>query len=156
VSSQAKRARLEGELGRLPKLDRIELRKRFVGFYKFDPPPRFSRKLMLLAVAYKMQEKVYGGLKPATRRFLLESAEALHMPAKARPATARFKAGTVLMREWQGTTHQVAVLEDGFLFGGKRYRSLSEIAGIITGAHWSGPTFFGLTKLVREAKGERQ
>jgi hypothetical protein len=56
------------------------------------------------------------------------------------------------MREWKGITHQVTVLEEGFLFDGKRHRTLSEIAGLITGAHWSGPTFFGLTKLSREAE----
>jgi hypothetical protein len=106
---------------------------------------------MQLAVAYKLQEKVFGGLKPATRRFLLDAAKAQQKPARSKPAGARFKAGTVLMREWKGVTHQVTVLEEGFLFDGKRYRTLSEIAGRITGAHWSGPTFFGLTKLARQA-----
>ena len=113
----------------------------------FRPPPRFSRKLMELAVAYKLQEKVLGGLKAATRRFLLDAAKAQRKLDKSQPATARFKVGTMLMREWKGVTHQVTVLGDGFLFDDKRYRSLSEIAGQITGAHWSGPTFFGLTKL---------
>jgi hypothetical protein len=53
-------------------------------------------------------------------------------------------------------THQVTVLADGYIFRGKRYRSLSEVAGLITGAHWSGPTFFGLTKLAGTSAHERQ
>jgi hypothetical protein len=142
---------VERDVAQIPQLDRSALVERFVKLCGFHPPPRFSRKLMELAVAYKLQERVLGGLKPATRRFLLEAAKAQQKPSRAKTATARFKAGTVLMREWKGVTHQVTVLEDGFIFDGKRYRTLSEIAGVITGAHWSGPTFFGLTKLAKEA-----
>jgi hypothetical protein len=132
------------------------LKARFVGFYGFTPPPRFSRKLMVLAVAYKMQEKVYGGLKPATRRFLLQEPDSTAKPTKSRRAPIRLKPGTVLLREWQGVRHQVTVLEEGFLFKGNRYGSLSEIAGLITGAHWSGPTFFGLKRLSAAPRHERQ
>lgn len=149
-------AALERELKQIPTLDRAVLVERVVKLCGFRPPPRFSRKLMELAVAYKLQEKVLGGLKPATRRFLLDAAKAQQKPTHSKPATARFKAGTVLMRDWQGVTHQVTVLEDGFIFKGERYRTLSEIAGLITGGHWSGPTFFGLTKMAREADHERR
>lgn len=143
----AEEERLEKELENLPRLDRATLKKRFSGFYGFEPPPRFSRKLMIRAVAYKLQEKVYGGLKPATRRFLLEAAKpSLKTENERHTPHARFKSGTILMREWQGVTHQVTVLEDGFLFRGKCYRSLSEVACLITNAHWSGPAFFGLKK----------
>ncbi len=55
-----------------------------------------------------------------------------------------------LIREWHGTTHRTTVAEKGFLFGGKRYRSLSEIARAITGTHWSGPRFFGLRARAKE------
>jgi hypothetical protein len=155
---QASRSQIEAmerEVERIPELDRVALVERFVSLCGFQPPPRFSRKLMELAVAYKVQEQVLGGLKPATRRFLRDAAKAQQKPARSKSANARFKPGTVLMREWKGITHQVTVLEDGFSFDGTRYRSLSEIAGLITGAHWSGPTFFGLTKLAREADHER-
>jgi hypothetical protein len=54
------------------------------------------------------------------------------------------RAGTVLVREWHATKHQVSVLKDGFLYRSKRYRSLSHIARTITGTQWSGPLFFGL------------
>jgi Protein of unknown function (DUF2924) len=60
------------------------------------------------------------------------------------------KPGTVLVREWGGVTHQVKVLEGGVLFRGERYKSLSEVARLITGARWSGPLFFGLKSAVKE------
>ena len=56
------------------------------------------------------------------------------------------KIGTSLAREWRGRTHLVLVREDGFEYEGRRYHSLTVIAEQITGAHWSGPRFFGLTK----------
>lgn len=56
-----------------------------------------------------------------------------------------FKPGMRLVREWHGVTHTVVILEDGVEWRGKRYRSLSVVAREITGAHWSGPRFFGLT-----------
>ena len=59
-------------------------------------------------------------------------------------ASASLKPGTRLVREWNGRTHVVDVSEDGFVFDGKTYASLSAIAKRITGAHWSGPRFFGL------------
>jgi hypothetical protein len=57
----------------------------------------------------------------------------------------QLKPGAKLLREWHGKTHTVLVLEEGFEWRGKRWRSLSEIAQAISGAHWSGPRFFGLT-----------
>jgi Protein of unknown function (DUF2924) len=54
--------------------------------------------------------------------------------------------GTRLVREWRGRTHMVAVTEDGFEYAGKTFPSLTKIAHAITGAHWSGPRFFGLIR----------
>jgi hypothetical protein len=130
---------LAAELKALPRLDRETLIERWVALYGGAPPPRTSRSLMIRAVAYKMQERVYGGLSTSTRRALTEMGPS---PLTVAPPEAR--AGTVLLREWQGTTHQVTVLEEGVLFRGKRHRSLSAVARAITGSRWSGPTFFGL------------
>lgn len=52
--------------------------------------------------------------------------------------------GTRLLREWQGSTHQVTVLDSGFEYAGKKFKSLSAVARSITGTAWSGPLFFGL------------
>lgn len=58
------------------------------------------------------------------------------------------KTGTRLVREWNGRAYQVEVVENGFLMDGKHYRSLTAIAKRITGAHWSGPRFFGTGRVV--------
>ena len=92
-----------------------------------------------------MQERVFGGLKPALRKFL---AEVGNDSTSARSASA-FQSvsvgpGTVLVRKWHGVTHRVTALEKGFEWKGRCYRSLSEIAREISGARWSGPRFFGL------------
>jgi Protein of unknown function (DUF2924) len=56
----------------------------------------------------------------------------------------RLKAGTVLVREYQGERHTVTVVPDGFVWQGATYGSLSTIARAITGTAWGGPRFFGL------------
>ena len=55
-----------------------------------------------------------------------------------------YKPGTRLIREWQGRTHEVTIMDNGYLWQGKQYRSLTAIAQDITGTKWSGPRFFGL------------
>jgi hypothetical protein len=68
-----------------------------------------------------------------------------------RKASPKIKPGARLLREWNGTTHVVDVLPDGFLWNGTRHRSLSAIARAITGARWSGPRFFGIVAAVSRA-----
>jgi len=57
----------------------------------------------------------------------------------------------VLIREWRGVTHRVTVLDHDVVYCGRRYRSLTEVASLITGTHWSGPMFFGLKNRRKEA-----
>ncbi len=100
---------------------------------------------MLRAIAYRIKEKSRGGLKPATRRRLMQFAhDGANGSALAAAPSRTVKAGAVLVREWRGISHQVSVLEKGFCFRGRHYRSLSEVAREITGSRWSGPLFFGL------------
>ena len=68
----------------------------------------------------------------------------LHRQARSPASVAVLAPGTRLLREWQGQTHHVAVLSDGFEYDGKTYRSLTAISRQITGTAWSGPLFFGL------------
>jgi hypothetical protein len=70
--------------------------------------------------------------------------------AKTVSSSARIKPGTRLIRQWDGQTHQVTVAEEGFEYKGERYKSLSEIARLITGTRWSGPLFFGLKHIQRD------
>jgi hypothetical protein len=132
-------------LSRLPKLDIRELREEWRRLYKADASPHLSRELLIRAVAYRMQEVALGGLRPEPRRQLRQVAQDLKTAGastiRLRP---QLKPGTRLMREWQGRTYEVVVLDDGFSWQGTRCNSLSAIARKITGTAWSGPLFFGL------------
>jgi Protein of unknown function (DUF2924) len=132
-------------LTRLPTLDLGALRQQWRSFYKAEAPSHFSRDLLMRAVAYRMQEFALGGLRPEPQRRLRQIVKEFNETGatrmRARPA---LKPGTRLIREWQGRTYEVLVLDDGFSWQGARYRSLSAIARTITGTPWSGPLFFGL------------
>src|SRR5438874_4098089 len=92
----------------------------------------------------------HGGASATLRRRLQSLAEAPDKGALAVKRGIVLKAGTTtLVRQWRGHTHTVLVQKDGFEHEGQRYRSLTVIAERITGAHWSGPRFFGLTKQAR-------
>ena len=92
-----------------------------------------------------MQETEYGGLGKSIRRKVQTIAKALRTTGRVGPMPSlSLKPGARLVREWRGQTHTVAVTEDGFEYAGKSYASLTRIAKEITGAHWSGPRFFGL------------
>ena len=110
-------------------------------------PPRLSRDIMMRAMAYRLQEIAYGGMSKVTQRRLMTlTAEFETGGTIAPPPGPKIKPGSRLVREWHGRTHTVCVTDVGFEFQGKTYRSLTEIARDITGAQWSGPRFFGLTK----------
>ena len=135
---------IERELDRLRSLDVAELRREWRRLYHSDAP-RISRDLLVLAVGYRLQEIEHGGLGKATRRKLLTIAKALRTTGRVGPTLSlSLKPGARLVREWHGRTHTVTVTEDGFEYAGTSYPSLSKIAQKITGAHWSGPRFFGL------------
>ncbi len=133
-----RRLYLAGELAALPGMNRPALIARWEALYRRAPPKSCSHSLLIRAIAYKLQERVYGGLSPATRRMLLGDTAA--------PPKRITRPGTVLLREWHGVTHQVTVIDKGVTYRGKLYRSLSQVAEVITGNHWSGPAFFGLKR----------
>jgi len=132
-------------LSRLPKLDIGELRQQWRGLYKTEASRHLSRELLVRAVAYRMQEVALGGLRPEPQRQLRRIAQEFKDTGEATiRARPELKPGTRLVREWQGRTYDVFVLDEGFSWQGTRYRSLSAIARQITGTPWSGPLFFGL------------
>jgi len=100
---------------------------------------------MRRAIAYRIQEKAFGGLSPASKRKLKDHATQIATTGRVMPDSRPVvRSGARLVREWNGRTYTVTVTEDGFEYGGKFYRSLTKVARVITGAHWSGPRFFGL------------
>jgi hypothetical protein len=146
------RKELSAEITGLESLDLSQLRAQWKLLYEIEAPPHLSRDWLRRAVAYRIQENVLGGLKPATRRLLERVAEdaRVRKPSKFVPLR-KVGPNTILIREWGGTRHEVTVVENGVMFRGKRYRSLSQVARIITGSQWSGPLFFGLKAPAKEA-----
>src|SRR5271163_3787605 len=134
-------------LAQLSTLTIFELRGEWRRLHRAPPPMRLSRDLMIRAIIYKLQERAYGGLSRAAARKLEQARAARRSRGTAKPAQPiSLKPGTRLVREWRGVTHTVLVQADGIEWRGRRYRSLSVVAREITGAHWSGPRFFGLRK----------
>jgi hypothetical protein len=129
----------------LGQMDYATLRSEWRRLYRAPAPKRVARDLLLLGVAWKIQEQAYGGLGAATRRRLADLAKSMERDGDVtRNRVARLKPGAKLVREWHGETHTVTVVDGGFEWKGRPWRSLSSIAREITGVHWSGPRFFGL------------
>lgn len=136
---------LAADLAALSQRTYPELQAEWRRLYRSPPPKKISRDLLELGIAWKLQEKALGGLTPAARRQLDAIANALRERGDiAAPRSAAPKLGARLVREWNGETHDVVVLEGGFRWQGKTWSSLSAIAREITGARWSGPRFFGI------------
>jgi len=119
-----------------------------------DPAPAFRTKdLLLRAFVYKLETRRHGGLSVSLSRRLEELAQSYLSDPDFQPAPkAKLAPGTRLSREWNGVAHVVDVTEDAFMYEGKTYASLSLIARTITGAHWSGPRFFGLANAPEAAR----
>ena len=136
---------IETRMTGIQEMDLPALRDAWRRHYRVPPPRRLSRDLLMRAVAYKLQEQVHGGLSKAARRRLRTLAQAFAETGRVAPENGtKVRPGTRLVREWQGRTHVVTATESGFDYDGEAYGSLSAIAQRITGAHWSGPRFFGL------------
>lgn len=126
----------------LPTLSRDRLAELWLENFDRPAAKELRKELMLPVLAFRIQERVYGGLKPEVRDRLREIAATLR-PENRKPGRSQLKPGTRLLREWKGETHEVILAKDGYLYRGEQYKSLSQIASKITGTHWSGPAFFG-------------
>ena len=134
---------LKQDVGSLRRLSRQQLKDRWRALYKAAPPAAFTPDLLVRGIAWRLQEKAFGGLTPEVRRNLTEGGEG--MPLRRRsPARAALRPGNRLVRRWRGRTYVVEVTESGLVYDGARFSSLSVIATEITGTRWSGPKFFGL------------
>ena len=136
---------IAAELARLVDLTIFELRGEWRRLHRASPPMRLSRDLLVRGITYKLQERALGGLSKSVLRKLEQTDAAPTGQRSARShKTISPKPGMRLVREWHGVTHTVLVHADGVEWRDRRYRSLSVVAREITGAHWSGPRFFGL------------
>ena len=146
---------LEAEIEGVRRLDLGQLRTRWRTLFGTSPPPAFTRDLLARRIAWYIQEQALGGLDRATLKQLARLARGESATAEG---TRRLKAGTVLVREYQGERHTVTVVPGGFVWRETTYASLSIIARAITGTGWNGPRFFGLRVVRdrgRDGEGER-
>ena len=136
-------SRLNDDLDALSEMPPVQLRERWEAL-EGSPAPALAAPLLRRLLAQRLQERRHGGLPALVRRELLRIGDGEPVQAPARPRS-QLTTGTRLVREWNGRTITVEVHNDGFRHAGRNWRSLSEIARHVTGAHWSGPRFFGLT-----------
>ncbi|TWG99187.1 Protein of unknown function (DUF2924) [Ochrobactrum sp. J50] len=119
------------------------------------PAPNNSRGYLEMRLAWRIQELTLGGLSRETRKVLDLLADEIDGTSDRKAIIADPRnpvIGTRLVREWGGIEHTVTVMQDGFDWQGRRFKSLSATARAITGSNWNGYRFFGL----REArKGDR-
>ena len=142
---------IEDEIARLRDLDLKALRIRWRNAFGKPAPEHLTRYLLFRIIAYRLQADRFGDLDAETLKVLKQ------VTGKEDPALAVSKnlarldqrrfappPGTVLVREWERTSHRVMVMPDGYAWNGKTFDSLSQVALAITGTKWNGPRFFGL------------
>jgi hypothetical protein len=135
---------LQAQLAALAHMTQAQLKAEWLRVYK-APAPALTADLLARGIAWKLQERALGGLTPATLREVARIAKQSTGSASANVTAGRIKPGTRLVRDWGRSSHHVTVLDRGYLYRDRQYRSLSQIARDITGSHISGPRFFGLT-----------
>ena len=141
------------QIAALKRMSAPELKKQWRLLFDAPPPP-YNRRFLESRLAYRIQELAYGGLKPETVKRLEALGEQLdggNITTRKLRADDRPVVGTRLIREYQGVEHVVTVLNDGYEWQGRPYRSLSWVARAITGTRWNGWRFFGLQGQRRQA-----
>lgn len=128
------------EIANLEAMGRSQLLDLWQEIFEEPAPKMLSQPFLRRFLAFELQSRRQGGLSRRVRS-VLEKGQA----EKPTPTSPAMKPGGRLLREWNGVTHVVDVSDSGFSWNGRSWRSLSAIAREITGAHWSGPRFFGLS-----------
>ena len=129
--------KLESLIADISAFERAECLDRWREVFGRPPPKYLSPQFMTRVLIWETQNEALGGVSVQITRRLNQIASGKTLPATTKP-------GSHLIREWNGVTHVVDVVEGGFLWSGQRYRSLSPIARAITGTRWNGSLFFGL------------
>ncbi len=136
---------IEKQVQSLQHMSRQQLRDRWREIFKAAPPTAFTPDLLARGIAWRMQEKAFGGLSADARRVFGDGETGTVVTGKQRTASRpALRTGNRLVRRWRGRTYVVEVRDDGLVYDGDCFSSLSVIAGKITGTRWSGPKFFGL------------
>lgn len=143
----------QDKISHIQSCGRSQLVELWLEYFRQPPPKGLSQTILRSVLAFELQARHN---KSASREADLKFKNAqmrLGMATNNTPTNNRgkimpnkLKAGSQILREWNGFTHKVGVIDDGFIWQDKTYKSLTAIAKAITGAHWSGPRFFGLNQ----------
>lgn len=138
---------ISAEISDLKQLELEGLRRRWRAAFAKRPPENLPKHLLVATLTYDLQASEFGGLGVAQTRYLdalYKDGDRATLPAPGHPDSGQFRAGTVFAREHQGITHHVTVAQQGLIWNGNTYSSLSAVARAITGTNWNGRRFFGL------------
>lgn len=145
-----RRRRAGSNLRHVEKDRQVELRLEWRRLHGKEAPAALTADFLRRDIAYREQADRHGGLSPRIQKRLAALTEGAPGAApRSAGASIQIKPGSTLLREWHGRTFTVLAREAGFEMAGQRFATLSEIARHITGAHWSGPRFFGLKRASR-------
>lgn len=136
-------------LARLAEMAGEELKAEWARRYG-TPAPNLSPELLRLGIGYQLQEQKHGGISRGTRTLLRQVAARARESGDKKPMPRKLTPGTRLVRDWHGVGHTVIVLDDGFEYDGQHWKTLTAVARAITGTHWNGPRFFGLTQRTKK------
>lgn len=144
--TSTKATTLDLGISKLGDLEIDQLRARWRTAFRKKPSRNLPRHLLVRMLAYHLQATHFGDLDHKLRRQLDGPTfkDSFDKASVANRKIRRIAPGTIVAREWNGKMQRVTVLNDGFAWNGKQYRSLSQIASQITGTRWNGPRFFGL------------
>ena len=135
---------LSDQIAGLAGLNKAELRSIWAKNFREAPPASLRKDLMVPILAYRIQEREYGGLANTTRKKLREIAKSIEPGKQAQGrGSSGLDHGTRLVRSWKDEVHEVEVSNGTFAYRGKQDSNLSQIARETTGTRWSGPVFFG-------------
>lgn len=126
----------------LPEMTRPRMADLWEEHFGKAPAPKLRVDLMRPILAYRIQERQRGPL-PSDMQRRLQEAMKTYSPGDNDNPVGRYKTGIRIVREWGGVIHEVQVTDQGYVYQGETYKSLSPIANCITGTRWSGPMFFG-------------
>jgi len=135
-------------LARVSEISGEELKAEWARRYG-APAPNLSPELLRLGIGYRLQEQKHGRISGGTRTLLRQVAALAREGGGKKPMPRKLTPGTRLVRDWRGEGHTVIVLADGFEYDGQHWKTLTAIARAITGTHWNGPRFFGLTQRMK-------
>ena len=144
-------ATIDKQLAGLATMSPARLRAEWRRLHRGQPLPRgLTASQLARSIAWRLQEKAFGGLEPARVRELDRLARELETSGELDlVGTRELKPGARLVRRWRNTVYVVQVLEQGFALEDRHFSSLTELAREITGAAWSGPRFFGIKQPAR-------